>query len=57
MIQRPQYIKELLSFKDTDLIKIVTGVRRSGKSTLFDLYVQELLRMGVTPKQIQIIKL
>lgn len=57
MIQRPQYIKKLLSFKDTDLIKIVTGVRRSGKSTLFDLYAQELLRMGVTPKQIQIIKL
>ena len=38
MINRPQYLKELLSFKDTDLIKIVTGVRRSGKSTLFDLY-------------------
>lgn len=57
MINRPQYLKELLSFKDTDLIKIVTGVRRSGKSTLFDLYKQELLRLGVDEKQIQIIKL
>lgn len=56
MINRPQYLKELLSFKDTDLIKIVTGVRRSGKSTLFDLYKQELLRLGVDEKQIQIIK-
>ena len=57
MINRPQYLKELLSFKDADLIKIVTGVRRSGKSTLFDLYKQELLRLGVDEKQVQIIKL
>ena len=57
MINRPQYLKELLSFKDANLIKIVTGVRRSGKSTLFDLYKQELLQQGVEEKQIQIIKL
>lgn len=57
MINRPQYLKELLSFRDTNLIKIVTGVRRSGKSTLFDLYKQELLHLGVEEKQIQIIKL
>ena len=43
MINRPQYLKELLSFRDANLIKIVIGVRRSGKSTLFDLYKQELL--------------
>ena len=57
MINRPQYLKELLSFRDTNLIKIVTGVRRSGKSTLFDLYKQELLQQGIEEKQIQIIKL
>lgn len=57
MINRPQYLKELLSFKDANLIKIVTGVRRSGKSTLFDLYKQELLQQGIEEKQIQIIKL
>ena len=57
VIDRPQYIQELMSFKDTDLIKIVTGVRRSGKSTVFDLYVQELLKQGVSKEQIQIIKL
>lgn len=57
MINRPQYLKDLWAFKDADLIKIVTGVRRSGKSTLFDLYKQELLRSGVDEKQIQIIKL
>ena len=57
VIDRPQYIRELMSFKDTDLIKIVTGVRRSGKSTVFDLYVAELLKQGVSKEQIQIIKL
>ena len=57
MINRPQYLKELLSFKNANLIKIVTGVRRSGKSTLFDLYKQELLHQGIEEKQIQIIKL
>lgn len=57
MINRPQYLKELWSFKDTDLIKIVTGVRRSGKSTLFDLYKRELLQSGITENQIQVIKL
>ena len=57
MINRPQYLKELLSFKDSNIIKVVTGVRRCGKSTLFDLYKAELLKQGVTEKQIQIIKL
>ena len=57
IIDRPQYIRELMSFKDTDLIKIVTGVRRSGKSTVFDLYALELLKQGVSKEQIQIIKL
>ncbi|MBQ8677594.1 MAG: ATP-binding protein [Alphaproteobacteria bacterium] len=57
MINRPQYLKELLSFKDSNIIKVVTGVRRCGKSTLFDLYKAELLKQGITEKQIQIIKL
>lgn len=56
MINRPQYLKELHSFKDSNIIKVVTGVRRCGKSTLFDLYKAELLKQGVTEKQIQIIK-
>lgn len=52
MIERPEYIKELISFKDKDLIKIVTGIRRCGKSTLFDLYVDYLLKNGVASNQI-----
>ncbi len=56
-IERPQYIKELLMFKDTDLIKILTGVRRCGKSTVYELYAEELKKQGVSSNQIQIIKL
>jgi predicted AAA+ superfamily ATPase len=57
MINRPEYLKKLLVFKDKHLIKIVTGVRRCGKSTLFELYKNELLRLGVKPEQIQSINL
>lgn len=57
IIKRPQYIKQLFLFKDADLIKILTGVRRCGKSTVFELYAEELKKQGVSQKQIQIIKL
>jgi len=57
MINRPEYLKKLLVFKDKHLIKIVTGIRRCGKSTLFELYQNELLRLGVKPEQIQSINL
>jgi len=57
MINRPEYLKKLLAFKDKQLIKIVTGIRRCGKSTLFELYQSELLRLGVKPEQIQSINL
>jgi predicted AAA+ superfamily ATPase len=40
---RKQYINKLLSYKDKDLIKVVTGVRRAGKSTLL-LQFQDLLK-------------
>ena len=53
MIARPEYIEKLLVFKDTKIIKIITGVRRSGKSTLFELYQNELKLQGVQPVQIQ----
>ena len=40
MIERTIYLEELIYFKDKELIKIVTGIRRCGKSTLFDLYIE-----------------
>ena len=52
MIERPNYLQELISFKEKDLIKIVTGIRRCGKSTLFDLYIEYLLSNGVNKNQI-----
>ncbi len=52
MIDRPNYINELIKFKDKDLIKIITGIRRCGKSTLMDLYKQYLLKNGINKRQI-----
>lgn len=52
MIQRDQYLNELLAFRDTKLIKVVSGIRRCGKSTLFELYQEHLLNAGVEPRQI-----
>ena len=52
MIERPDYLQELISFKEKDSIKIVTGIRRCGKSTLFDLYIEYLLLNGVNKDQI-----
>ena len=34
---RTRYLKQLISFQDTDLIKVVTGIRRCGKSNLLEL--------------------
>ncbi|MDP3930271.1 MAG: ATP-binding protein [Bacteroidota bacterium] len=51
-INREEYIKKLLSYKDIDLIKVVSGLRRSGKSTLFELYQKKLIELGVEEEQI-----
>ncbi len=52
MIERPEYLKELKKFKDKDLIKVVTGIRRCGKSTLLEIYKKDLIETGVDEKQI-----
>lgn len=52
MIERQEYLKQLIKFKDTDLIKIVTGIRRCGKSTMFDIYIEYLKKQGVQDNQI-----
>lgn len=52
LIERPQYLEQLKRFKDTKLIKVVTGIRRCGKSTLFDLYCAYLKSVGVEDAQI-----
>ena len=55
MIERTEYLELLKRFKDKDLIKVVTGIRRCGKSTLFDLYINYLKKIGI--KEDQIIKI
>ncbi len=50
---RKQYIDKLLSYKDKDLIKVVSGLRRSGKSTLLEIYREHLLKQGIGKRQIQ----
>lgn len=52
LIQREQYLAFLRRHKDQDVIKVVSGVRRCGKSTLFELFKQELLTSGVKANQI-----
>lgn len=50
---RKEYIEKLLAYKDKDLIKVVSGLRRSGKSTLLELYRGLLVKQGVGKRQIQ----
>lgn len=52
MIERKEYLEQLKRFKDKDLIKVVTGIRRCGKSTLFELFVKYLKEIGVKDNQI-----
>ena len=51
-IQRKQYLDFLIRYKEEQIIKVVTGVRRCGKSTLFELYRDYLLTNGVNSSQI-----
>ncbi|MBR3628814.1 MAG: AAA family ATPase, partial [Elusimicrobia bacterium] len=55
MIERKQYLDKLIALKDKQLIKVITGIRRCGKSTLFTLYQDYLLNSGINKKQIQTI--
>lgn len=52
-INREEYLNKLLSYKDKDLIKVVSGLRRSGKSTLLELYHKLLLELGIGKQQVQ----
>ena len=51
-IQRKEYLKKLIAFRDKQLIKVVTGVRRCGKSTLLKLYQEWLREQGVEASRI-----
>jgi len=52
LISRPHFLENLIQFRETDVIKVITGVRRCGKSTLFELYIEYLKTTGVEESQI-----
>ena len=52
MVERKEYLNQLWAWKDEQQIKVVTGIRRCGKSVLLEQYQQKLLAEGVAPEQI-----
>ena len=52
MIDREEYLEELKRWKDKDLIKVITGIRRCGKSTLFEIFINYLKESGIKEEQI-----
>ncbi len=52
LIERKEYLEKLIAFKDKQLIKVVTGIRRCGKSTLLEMFRDYLLKNGIMPEQI-----
>lgn len=52
MIYRSDYVEKILAYRDTPFVKILTGVRRSGKSTIFKMLIQKIEESGVPKEQI-----
>lgn len=52
MIERKEYLEKLKKWKDKDLIKVITGIRRCGKSTLFEIYIDYLKSIGIEDNHI-----
>ena len=50
--KRDRYLKKLISFQDTEPVKVITGIRRCGKSSLLKLMVAHLKEIGVSPEHI-----
>ena len=52
MVERKEYLEQLIQWKDEQVIKVVTGIRRCGKSTLLLQYQEWLKASGVSDEQI-----
>lgn len=50
--KRDIYLKKLIAFQDTEPVKVITGIRRCGKSSLLKLMVEHLKENGISPEQI-----
>ena len=57
MIARDEYLNILKRYKDKELIKVITGLIRCGKSTLLEIFKEYLLNNGILEEQIIILKL
>ena len=56
-IERKAYLEQLAVWREEEMIKVVTGVRKCGKSALFELYIERLKAGGVTDEQIILVNL
>ena len=56
-LMRTQYLNKLIAFKDKQIIKVITGVRRCGKSTLLEIYQDYLRQQGISNEQMIIVNL
>jgi predicted AAA+ superfamily ATPase len=52
LVNRSTWLNKLRSFENTNLIKVITGIRRSGKSSLIELFIEELKQNGIKSKNI-----
>ncbi len=57
MIVRQKYLDKLMAFQDTDLIKVITGVRRCGKSTLLEMMKRHLAARGIPESRLVTFKM
>ena len=52
MINRPIFLNQLINFKDKDFIKVITGIRRCGKSSLLQLFADYLKSENISDENI-----
>ena len=57
MIKRELYMSRIRPFIGTELIKVMTGIRRCGKSVMLELIQQELTESGVNPRPVYLYQL
>ena len=52
MFDRPTYVNAIMRFADAPMIKVITGIRRSGKSTILLMLIEELRKRGIPSERI-----